>query len=135
MKHVMLKCGCMSNAVRTVGDKMIPSCVIHDCIEPAENPDVSGRMAKCAYCGSLKPSAEGLDGRLAFFQFNGEGSRRAREQCKNCGYYLSAHDPEQMAKNVPSNRRTVVEQGKCKGFEPHGAFEFDEYYCGCEGWD
>jgi hypothetical protein len=24
---------------------------------------------------------------------------------------------------------------KCKQFTPHGAYEFDEYYCGCHGWN
>ncbi len=25
--------------------------------------------------------------------------------------------------------------GRGHDFEPHGSFEYDEYYCGCHGWD
>lgn len=90
------------------------------------------RVAKCTYCGSLRPSSEHES--LAFFEFHGEGSREATETCK-CGYHMMAHDPAEMARNVPNNRQTVVEQGKCKGFEPRGPRETDSFYCGCRGWD
>lgn len=87
------------------------------------------RMARCS-CGRTEPSSPSL----AFFQDRSEGSALATDHCK-CGYTLSAHTVEGMANNVPSNRRTVIEQGKCTGFVPRGAHEFDSYYCGCRGWD
>lgn len=95
-----------------------------------ENPDLTGRTAECG-CGSTEPSSE----KLAFFSFRGTGSRAASESCKNCGFYECAHDPAYMSRNVPSNRKTVVEQGKCSGFTAHGPFEFDRYYCGHAGWE
>lgn len=88
------------------------------------------REAICT-CKRVVPSGPSL----AFFEFTGEGSERARTSCKNCGYSECAHSAEHMARNVPSNRKTVIEQGKCHGFEPRGAFEYDFYYCGCRGWD
>lgn len=88
------------------------------------------RMARCAHCLRTQPSSPSL----AFFQDRSEGSELAAKTCK-CGYYKVAHTKEGMANNVPSNRLTVIEQGKCTGFEPHGAWEFDGYYCGCRGWD
>ena len=35
------------------------------------------------------------------------------EQHCVCGYLYVAHTKEGMARNVPSNRRTVVEEGRC----------------------
>ncbi len=87
------------------------------------------RQARCT-CKRTVPSSTDL----AFFEDCGPGSKRAAEQCK-CGYMACAHDPAYMAKNVPSNRKTVVERGECKGFEARGSAEYDMYYCGCRGWD
>lgn len=91
---------------------------------------MSERLARCV-CRKTVPSSKDL----AFFEDRGPGSEQGRTSCKNCGYHECAHDPAYMAQNVPSNRRTVVEQGKCKGFESRGSFEFDSYYCGCNGWE
>lgn len=96
---------------------------------------LEGRIAKC-YCGNSRPSTEAIDGRLAFFEYRGPGTEdNWNHPCKHCGYYRSAHDPVAMARNVPSNRRTIVEQGKCPGYEPRGPAAHDTYYCGCRGWD
>ena len=81
-----------------------------------------GRFAKCEMCD--KERASNYD--LSFFEYRGAGSKRALEICKTCGYYDIAH--------IPSIRK----KGACRiclGFEPHGAYEFDSYYCGCRGWD
>jgi hypothetical protein len=132
MTPVMLECGHAANATDGQGN---PCCAICFMSTPAASvpassaPDLSGRLAKCG-CGAKKPSSPSL----AFFEFRGPGSRTANDTCK-CGYALAAHDPIEMARNVPSNRCTVVELGKCKGFEPRGAYEFDSFYCGCRGWD
>lgn len=93
---------------------------------------MSERMARCTYCRRVRPSSEREA--LPFFEDRGPGSDDAVNHCK-CGYHHVAHTVEGMANNVPSNRRTVIEQGKCRGFEPHGPHEFDAYYCGCRGWD
>ena len=81
-------------------------------------PNLSGRFAQCSYgCDHSVPSHAGLP----FFEYTGDGSRRAIIECKNCPYYEEAHG---------KGHKQV-----CKNFEPHGAFEFDSYYCGCYGWD
>lgn len=86
---------------------------------------LAGRIAHCGYistCNGTAPSAVSL----AFFEFKGEGSRNATENCKNCFYNVHAHTPEAMAKNP---------RLKCTNFEPHGPYEFDSFYDGCKGWD
>jgi len=75
------------------------------------------RMAKCAYGCSPIPSHEGLP----FFKFRGEGSEEGKNSCKNCPYHKTAHG---------KGHKQV-----CDNFEPREVFEFDEYYCGCHGWD
>lgn len=132
--HPMMACGHTANATNGYGQ---PCCAICVGINPgseqiADAPNLTGRTARCT-CGRTAPSD--VSGRLAFFEFRGPGSRVATDTCKHCCYYECTHDPEYMARNVPSNPLTVVQQGKCPGFEPHGAFEFDHYYCGCRGWD
>lgn len=128
----MMACGHAANATNSKTEE--PCCAI--CVgihEGAETvvpgPDLTGRIAKCT-CGRTRPSSE----KLAFFEYRGPGSPVATETCK-CGYHKKAHDPEYMKQNVPSNRETVIEQGKCKGFEPRGPMEYDSFYCGHSGWD
>jgi len=118
--HEMMTCGHTANA--TCEGK--PACVICSCFEVADFwPDLTGRQAKCHDCGKTVPSAF----TLAFFEYRGEGSERATKMCK-CGYSLAAHSP--------FNRiNAILKEDKCSGFEAHGAYEFDSYYCGCRGWD
>lgn len=87
MNKPMMKCGCIAQGVCSQSggvkhDPPIPVCVIHDCTEQAEMPDLTGRQAKCAYGHRIVDSSPNL----AFFK----------------------HQPDQ---------------------------EYDEYYCGCHGWD
>jgi hypothetical protein len=99
---------------------------------PANNSrdlNLAGRTAKCS-CGKTQPSGA----RLAFFEYCGPGSREAVDVCR-CGYFLCAHTTEGMARNVASNRRTVIELGKCTGFAARGPLEFDRFYCGCRGFE
>ncbi len=111
---MMMKCGHAKNAIING----VPGCCFCSCTESDEAPPaLETRMAKCS-CGHTVPSDP--SGKLAFFQFKGEGSKEASNTCKNCKYYKVAHD----------NNRVP-----CKSFEPHGAFEFDEFYCGCHGWE
>lgn len=74
------------------------------------------RSAIC-YCGNIRPSSE----KLAFFEYRGEGSKQATKSCKNCPYYDVAHGKDH--KSV------------CNNFTPHGAYEYDKFYCGCAGWE
>lgn len=133
---VMMKCGCVSSAVCSGRggvkfDPPIPSCVVHDCFEAADSlPDLTGRMADCAYLPkghATKPSS--LE--LAFFEFRGAGSREATELCK-CGLSKKPHDEN--GGKIPAHKYPIVRNG-CAGFDPKGAQERDRYYCGCHGWD
>jgi len=124
---VMMRCGCAANSVcrssrGTVFDPPVPSCAIHECIEVAETPVLQGRMARCAY-GDHADKPSSLD--LPFFEYRGGGSPDARQTCKNCRYFESAH-----AQPRPPHLRKFV----CETFTPHGAYDFDRY-CGCRGWD
>lgn len=131
---MILQCGHAPNSTNGAG---IPSCAICVGIHPEPNgpveqqPSLKGRMARCG-CGSTCPSDSEA---LAFFEFRGAGSRVAKTSCGNCGYDEVTHSPAGMARNVVSNRKTVVEQGKCRGFQPHGPYELDGFYCGHSGWD
>lgn len=91
---------------------------------------LEGRVARCG-CGREAASSEAL----SFFEFCGDGSREAA-YCV-CGFAECAHDPAEQAKNGPSGRRTVIEDGRCKGgkYEPRGDRGHDRWYCGCRGWD
>ena len=86
-------------------------------------------MARCSYCKALEPSSTDL----AFFEDRSATSQSAKLHCK-CGYYESAHDKEALAK-ITREPVTVIERGICEGFQPHGEYEFDGFYCGCRGWD
>lgn len=89
MSQTMMKCGCAANALRTMPDgTKVPSCVIHECVETIEPPNLDGRIARC-YCGNTRPSS--LD--LAFFEYRGPGSRESIERCK-CGFFWIAHQPK-----------------------------------------
>jgi hypothetical protein len=81
------------------------------------------RTARCS-CGKSAPSSDREH--LAFFEFRGEGSKTATEDCKNCGYHLVAHAPDH-----PRRGQIPV----CLDFTPKGSQEFDGYYCGCRGWE
>lgn len=88
-----------------------------------DTPDLSSRTARCV-CGATKPSSP----TLGWFEYRGEGSKAAREHCR-CGYYESAHVRDANGLNewgrVPFN-------DICPNFTPHGGYEFDSYYCGCD---
>ncbi len=131
-KMTYMACGHAANATDGKGQ---PACVI--CVglnrgaeTPVEPPDLSHRQARC-YCGLIRPSDSE---HLAFFEYRGPGSPTATDHCK-CGYHLVAHDIGECRKRVASNQLTIVELGKCKGFEARGPHEYDSFYCGCRGWD
>ena len=113
MNGPMMTCGHTANGKRS--DDKAPVCIVCNCetVKGVE-PNLEGRMAKCSYGCKPVPSST----KLAFFKFKGEGSEAATQTCKRCKSYQCAH----------------TEKYSCVFF-PHGTFEFDEYYCGCFGWD
>lgn len=125
MTTTMLACGHAANAVDTATGE--PSCAMcagldDGASEPVAMPDLTGRSARCT-CGRTEPSS--LD--LAFFEFRGEGSPRGIDTCKHCAYALVAH--ERKAETGEAHLSRV-----CDNFEPRGPWEFDSFYCGCQGW-
>lgn len=88
-----------------------------------EQPELSGRQARCSSCKTLIPSSP----KLPLFEFRGEGSKAATETCAHCHYGLIAHTSKIAGRRVDSK--------VCYDFEPIGAWEYDLYYCGCRGWD
>jgi hypothetical protein len=98
------------------GHISIHSCVICDCKVIGVKVLLEGRMAKCASCKNTRPSSYDL----AFFEYKGPGSHRAGNMCKHCWYAKLPHDNGKITDHV---------------FKPHGPYEQDEYYCGCQGWD
>ena len=142
----MMKCGCAAATTCSARngvtyDPPIPSCFTHSCIEVADAaPDLSGRIARCTYfgkggfrsyecnyakqtgCTRTKCSCEMPSSpALPFFEYHGPGSPNARERCKHCRYFESAH--------------AVAKTRACAHFEPIGDVGFDRFYCGCAGWD
>ena len=121
MKHYMMKCGHVAQAIDGHGN---PSCVIcwpdPGSAQVAETPDLTGRKAECSTCrASIVPSS--ID--LAFFEYKGPGSPHSTTMCV-CGYYEVGHGKP---------RKPHVEV--CNQFRPVGPADFDTYYCGCRGWD
>ena len=139
--RILMKCGCVAQGVLTSirgvpVNPPVPSCVIHDCIEPADaKPDLTGRKARCVYNHNSRPGQpprpSSFD--LAFFEYCGPGSQRATEYCV-CGYLKSAHDAATDA--CPRNTKPLSGKRSPTGkFQARGPLEFDLYYCGCFGWD
>lgn len=79
------------------------------------------RQARC-HCGRTEPSSPQ---KQFAFEYRGPGSQRAREQCKHCGYFECAH----------GTGKPHLKHIEGHTFEPHGPYEFDAFYCGCQGWD
>ena len=122
----LLACGHRANSTITDHETgaRSPGCAI--CVglapgatTPVPEPDLTGRSARCS-CGATRPSDS--ERGLAFFEYLGPKSPAALQRCR-CGYYDTAH--------VPGARYQV----KDHPFKPHGAYEFDTYYCGHAGWD
>jgi hypothetical protein len=97
---------------------------------------LEGRTARCSYDSdregnthpdSRRPSIDLLGD--SFFQYHGEGSRHATDICAVCRYSIVAHDP-----SLDRHAAWISKVGE-HDFVPAGPKDFDEYYCGCRGWD
>lgn len=122
MTKPMMLCGHAANATHDGGK---PCCAI--CAPCAESfkiapdlPDLTGRMARCAYGCKEVPSKPSL----AFFEYRGPGSKEAENACANCGIH-----------HKDSTDAWTVKRGKCPGWKRRGPSPHDNYYCGCRGWD
>lgn len=137
-----MACGHSANATTKINNYIVPCCVIcagtPESLIIVDSPSLEGRFAKCAYnnendkhpdAHKNEPIPSALS--LAFFEYKGEDSNKALNACKKCGYYQIAHTLE----NAIRLHRNPDDYIKDHEFEPHGAYEFDEYYCGCWGWD
>jgi hypothetical protein len=63
---IMMKCGHVANAKHNGKPCCVLCCGIRDGWDQiSENPDLTGRHAKCATCGQVKHSIENL----AFFEY------------------------------------------------------------------
>ena len=110
-------------------------------------PNLMGRTARCSYHGGRKAlgsysSSSCKNGRdapictceepsstdLAFFKFCGEGTFTAA-LCKHCGMAPVAHKPDAPCPQG-SRRRPLATR-----YEAQGDKGYDEFYCGCHGWD
>lgn len=79
----LMECGCVASSLIKKANGWVKGCGVHGCTKEAEEqPDLTGRKAKCSYGGAVVNSSFSL----AFFKYK----------------------PDE---------------------------EYDEYYCGCYGWD
>lgn len=104
----MMKCGHAAQGSRLEKDgSQIDACVICGCVDVAEEPDLTGRTARCTYAGRRKPQR-----------------RYANDECNyGCrGNPVCQCDKEQSYIGLAF-------------FSHHPDKEQDEFYCGCFGWD
>lgn len=119
----MMMCGHAANSKMKTEAGDIPCCVICGNTQISSTPiDLSTRQARCSSCAGVGPSSNALP----FFEYTGEGSRRATENC-TCGMHAVVHQEIN-----PSTKRPGVTDHE---FTARGALEFDTFYCGCRGWD
>lgn len=111
---MMMKCGCSSNGRVLISrdgkrlDPPIPICHTHNCTDPMPtSPDLTGRMARCVYCGKPKPNR-----------------RYANDECN----YGCNGKPFCECKAIPSSENLPF-------FEYKPNMPLDKFYCGCFGWD
>lgn len=107
MTMPMMKCGHTAQGHQINKDGKIPYCLICDCIEQAEIPNLAGRTARCSYFGKAKPNRRFANDECNY-------GCRGNRVC-DCGEQPSEID-------LPF-------------FKHHPDKERDEFYCGCFGWD
>ena len=107
MSHVLMKCGCVSNAINAKTNE--PVCIIHmgltkDAeIIDSNPPTLVNRMARCNYFGKI-PSGS---------------NHSSNYGCKR-GEHCMCQQPSSL--DLPF-------------FSINNTKEFDEFYCGCWGWE
>lgn len=124
---VMMQCGHAANGWTRIDGLSVPCCIICDEIRVKMVPDLTGRMARCAYfkdCGNEQPSS--MD--LWFFEFLGPGGAEEKH-CNICGYYAVAHELINPGTGRPRPERTAHD------FVPRPPRDTDRYYCACRGTD
>ena len=87
--------------------------------------DLTNRIARCGYKSCTKTAASSKD--LAFFEYQGLGSKNAELLCGECGMHEVVHAPIN-----PSTGRPGITN---HDFTPKGDVGYDQFYCGCRGWD
>lgn len=120
MSKVMMKCGCISQSVRVTRladgtESRVPSCIVHDTIEQAPMPDLTGRTARCAYYGR---------------RFRPMGVRGGCE-CDIC----RARSDATCRCEQPSDGGERMKVHGLPFFKHKPEAPHDEFYCGCFGWD
>jgi hypothetical protein len=144
-----MKCGHIANSI----SNNKPACVICDCLEIDEENSVSellkNRKARCGFygtnthknecskCGTICLHELNSSPNLAFFEYRGPGSKY-EQKCKNCMYFADAHPSQGGTGNYLNSNKKMEHlcENNGKKFEPCvGGLEFDEFYCGCHGWD
>jgi hypothetical protein len=96
-----------------------------------DNLDLTGRKA---YCGRYRLDPEGHPGHgecdsstdLAFFQYLGPGGKN-EEQCAICGKF---EEPHLRVTSIAKGAKVIPHD-----FVPREPLGWDDYYCGCRGWD
>lgn len=147
MNKPLMKCGHVANSI----SNNKPACVICSCFEIDEEKSISqllkNRKARCSYysknhgrnsgpihgggkCDSGICSCEVQSSlELPFFEYTGPGSK----------YEFANSHPSQggTGNYLDSNKKMEhLCENNGKKFEPCvGGLEFDEFYCGCHGWD
>ena len=104
----MMKCGHAAQGYRVMKDgAQIPSCIICECDEPAEaQPKLEGRMARCTGYGKSTAWA----------------NRTFHQGCDKC-------------KRSPTCKCEAPSSPALAFFHSKPDAPYDEYYCGCSGWD
>jgi len=123
----LMKCGhvamstCSADGKGNTFNPPIPSCVICSCMEIDTNaPDLTGRKARCTYFGKSGFRNSGP------IYGGGKCSNRADEGGCQCEVQSSFDLPFFAYTGPGSNHYSVVKSGP----QP-----FDEFFCGCAGWD
>jgi hypothetical protein len=110
MDNPVMKCGHVANSLgkpaHYVGEP-IPACAICSCFEIAETqPDLSKRKARCSYYGQKLGRRGGCDHPKEVH--SADNICWCEAESDNVRLLFFKHNPEK---------------------------EFDEFYCGCFGWD
>lgn len=115
-----MACGHTALASDKDGNPVCPMCSGYEAVIVLPKPPLEGRLAQCSDCKTTRPSRTSLP----FFEYRGVGSKRATDNCKLCGMFSHVHPLTEPMYGIEPH-----------DFVPHGAFEYDQFYCGCRGWE